>query len=268
MKRNLILLVALIMIGGISCQDKLENLRSADGNISVAVMPIINLTNDGTLNIWQDGIHDILITSLDKKKTYRENLDYEVIEGSIVYPYSTDARPSKILRVPGGSIKNGETVLVSYDYVVRKCSFAEWSIPYCPSSERTYEIMNSVIKNTIETFGPKYIDIGHDEIRGMNRDSRCLKRNLTNAQLLAEDINKLYSMAKTYDPEVKLLMWSDMLNPWHNGGDENYQVQFGGKKGKTSHAIDFIPKDIIILLWNNLWHLRTVLVFLENKMLF
>ncbi len=201
------------------------------------------------INIIRTKESDILITSLDKRKIYQENIDYKIIEGDMSYPYSIDAKPSKILRVPSGSIKNAETALVSYDYVVRKCSFAKWSIPYCPSSQRTYKIMDSAIKETIETFEPNYIDIGHDEIRGMNRDSRCLERNLTNDQLLAEDINRLYSIAKAYDPDIKLLMWSDMLNPWHNGGDENYQVQFGGKKGKTALAIDFIPKDIIILLW-------------------
>lgn len=202
------------------------------------------------INIIRTEESDILITSLDEKKVYKENEDYKVVNGDMSYPYSSDVRPSKILRILNGKIKSGEIVLVSYDYVVRKCSFAEWSIPYCPSSQRTYKIMDSAIKNTIETFGSKYIDIGHDEIRGMNRDSRCLERNLTNAQLLAEDINRLYSIANAYDPDIKLLMWSDMLNPWHNGGDENYQVQFGGKKGKTAPAIDFIPNDIIILLWN------------------
>ena len=106
------------------------------------------------------------------------------------------------------------------------------------------------MKEVISAFKPKYINIGHDEIRGMNRDSRCLRRNLTNAQLLAEDINRLYSIARKYDSDVKLLMWSDMLNPWHNGGNEDYQIQFGGISGKTDPAIDFIPKDIIILLWN------------------
>ena len=40
-----------------------------------------------------------------------------------------------------------------------------------------------------------------------------------------------------------------MLNPWHNGGDEDYQVQFGGIPGRTDLAIDCIPNDIILLLW-------------------
>ena len=45
-------------------QDKLSDIRSSDGRISVAVMPFNNLTNDTILNVWQVGIQDILITSL------------------------------------------------------------------------------------------------------------------------------------------------------------------------------------------------------------
>jgi len=42
----------------------LEKLRSSGERISVAVMPFQNLTNDTTLNVWQNGIQDILITYL------------------------------------------------------------------------------------------------------------------------------------------------------------------------------------------------------------
>lgn len=49
---------------GIFKPNKLENLRSADGRISVAVMPFRNMTNDSTRNFWQEMIQDNLITSL------------------------------------------------------------------------------------------------------------------------------------------------------------------------------------------------------------
>ncbi len=44
-------------------RDKLEKIRSS-GQISVAVMPFQNMTNDTTWNIWQNGIQNELITSL------------------------------------------------------------------------------------------------------------------------------------------------------------------------------------------------------------
>jgi len=46
----------------------LEKLRSSGERISVAVMPFQNMTSDTSLNIWQDGIQDILITSLSNSQ--------------------------------------------------------------------------------------------------------------------------------------------------------------------------------------------------------
>jgi tetratricopeptide (TPR) repeat protein len=45
-------------------RDKLANLRSSDGRITVAVMPFQNMTNDSLWNVWQEGIQNELINSL------------------------------------------------------------------------------------------------------------------------------------------------------------------------------------------------------------
>jgi Predicted integral membrane protein len=45
-------------------RNTLDKLRSSGERISVAVMPFRNITNDSTLNIWQDGIQFNLIASL------------------------------------------------------------------------------------------------------------------------------------------------------------------------------------------------------------
>ncbi len=51
--------------------DTLNKLRTSGERISVAVMPFRNMTNDTTLNIWQDGIQFNLITSLSNSTTLR-----------------------------------------------------------------------------------------------------------------------------------------------------------------------------------------------------
>jgi tetratricopeptide (TPR) repeat protein len=49
-------------------RDALERLRSSGERISVAVMPFRNMTNDTSWNIWQDGIQEILTTSLSNSE--------------------------------------------------------------------------------------------------------------------------------------------------------------------------------------------------------
>jgi hypothetical protein len=202
------------------------------------------------INILRNRETNIKITSLDKKIIYKENVDYQVIDGDLFYPYNEDAKPFKVMRRKEGNIQDGQLVLMSYDYVERRCKFADWSIPYCPSSAITYKLMSETINNVVFYLNPAYINIGHDEIRGMNRDSRCLSRNKTNAELFYEDVNRLYNIIKDCNANIKILMWADMLNPWHNGGNDEYQIQFGGIKGRTDMAIDFIANDIILILWH------------------
>ena len=62
------LIVAIIVFPKIFKRNKLANMRSSDGRISVAVMPFQNMTNDTTWNIWQEGIQDNLITSFSNSE--------------------------------------------------------------------------------------------------------------------------------------------------------------------------------------------------------
>lgn len=222
-----------------------EHFKFVNGE-AVAIKP----TEHTLVNVIRCEDSNIIVTSLDKTKTYKVDVDYKIIEGDISYPFSLNNRPTKITRINSGNIRDGDEVLVSYDYVERKTApWATWTAPYCPSSERTYKIMFNALEDVITALNPKYISIGHDEILGLNRDSRCKKRNLTNAEILANEINRLNDFVKSLNSDIRLMMWDDMVTPWHNGGNENLQVQFGGIPGKTSYAIDLIPNDMIMMVW-------------------
>ena len=60
-----VLLVAFILIRqNFFNGNSIEKLRSSGDRISIAVMPFRNMTNDSTLNVWQDGIQFNLVASL------------------------------------------------------------------------------------------------------------------------------------------------------------------------------------------------------------
>ncbi len=71
---SILILVILIGIAGFLIYKKVDksettnDLISADGRISIAVMPFRNLTNDTIWNIWQEGIQEDLITYLSNNK--------------------------------------------------------------------------------------------------------------------------------------------------------------------------------------------------------
>lgn len=174
---------------------------------------------------------------------YEEGRDYEVIDGQTRHVYRPDAEPYKIKRLPGSRIADGATVYASYDYVSRVNSH---NCPYCPSEPLVAEIMVRAIRNTVACLSPKYVHIGHDEPAQMNTDSRCRTRlvngrRITNAELFAEDVNRLDAAAKEIDPDVRLMMWADAVNPYHNG------LQF--PTDPTADALPLLPKDVILNVW-------------------
>jgi tetratricopeptide (TPR) repeat protein len=61
---TLILIAAILAYPKIFKRDKPESVKSSEGQISIAVLPFQNMTNDTVWNVWQDGIQANLITSL------------------------------------------------------------------------------------------------------------------------------------------------------------------------------------------------------------
>jgi len=65
---TILVIAAIIAYPKIFKRDTLEKLRMSGEGVSVAVMPFQNMTNDTLWNIWQDGIQDILISSLSNSQ--------------------------------------------------------------------------------------------------------------------------------------------------------------------------------------------------------
>ena len=66
----LIIVVLVLVYPKIFKRDTLEDLK-AKGRISVAVMPFQNMTNDKTLNVWQEGVQNEIITTLTNSDELR-----------------------------------------------------------------------------------------------------------------------------------------------------------------------------------------------------
>lgn len=101
---------------------------------------------------------------------------------------------------------------------------------YCPSNERSYEILFDIIDEIIEVFQPKeFVHMGHDEVREIGVCSKCKSKDP--AQLLAQDINRIHDYLASKG--LRMMIWADMLQPV--------------TKYQTPPAIDRIPKDIVLL---------------------
>jgi len=177
----------------------------------------------------------ITLKSADGRKTYVEGQDYRVLPGVTKFIFRPDAEPYRVARIAGGAMADGETVLASYDYASRVNSE---NMPYCPSEPLTRQMMSDALAATIRYLHPRYLHIGHDEPAQMGTDSRCRATGKSNALLFADDITCLRQWARQMDPKVRLMMWADALNPYHNAGVNH-----------TAEAAELIPKDVIQCVW-------------------
>ena len=103
---------------------------------------------------------------------------------------------------------------------------------YCPSLEKSYEIIFDIIDEVAEVLKPDgFIHIGHDEIYQIGLCKRCREKHP--AELLATHITRLHD----HIAELGLgtMMWGDMVQ------------QPPAMKYQTYKAADMIPKDIVML---------------------
>ncbi|MFA9478948.1 hypothetical protein ACERK3_11690 [Phycisphaerales bacterium AB-hyl4] len=168
---------------------------------------------------------------------YEEDVDYEVVDGELEtswhHPEGTvsswsrpnvlDNEPWRIRRLEGGSIQDGETVLVTYDTtrVVR----GQGHGAYCPFSEYTREIQSESIARMTRLmegtgFESKYLNLGLDEIWVLRGDDgRCCSQNdWSNEETFVYEINKIDSEIREHSPNTRLMMWSDMFDPRQTPG--------------------------------------------------
>ena len=78
----ILLITALFVWPGLIGRNNPKRLIAKDGRIPVAVMPFQNMTNDTSLNVWQDGIQTIMVTVLSNSEDLKIR-QREIITGMI-----------------------------------------------------------------------------------------------------------------------------------------------------------------------------------------
>ena len=214
---------------------------------------------DNTLrNIIRTNVTDVEVFSADGSKKYMLGIDY-VVQNPKTLNNADDCNltllnPYVIERLSSGGIPAGAAVLMSYDFLPGKVDVQGHSTPNAFAEPEYYALMDAAIAGTALNFpGLKFLNFNHDEIRGMARDSRSLRSGLSNAELLALDMNTLQaSVHKHLGHNARAMYWDDMVNPDHNGGRYDYQTQEGGgRPGKTDGALlnKLIDKSVLWLSW-------------------
>ncbi len=218
----------------------------------------------GLRNVIRGEGTDIRVTDLTGQKHYKLGTDYEVTSGQQQAKILPSLKPFVIRRLPGGAIAPGETVLVSYDAYYAYALSRYWSSAPCLACERLYtDFYAPAIERVTSLLHPTMLNIDADEIRGFYRDSRLTARFDSNAEAIAYWANRIQRELAQRGPECQLWLWDDMVSPYHNGGIADYQVAYGGRRGRMAEATekDMLDRSLIMDVWwygdewlSQMWH--------------
>ena len=193
---------------------------------------VISLQANNSLdNVVVTDTARVIVQSEDKATTYERGKDFTLDVPELRYPFS-EGDPLGVTFTADSGVKDGDTVLLSYNQAGRE------DVTCCPSEPLYRAFMRKTIHDVIRELKPKYLHIGHDEARFFNRDQRCSDQKMSNEELFVDDIKRMHQYALEADPNVRVMMWDDAINPYQNGPSL-----------KTSDAAKYLPKDIIVNVW-------------------
>ncbi len=114
---------------------------------------------------------------------------------------------------------------------------------FCTSNPETKRILLDIYQEIVDLVKPKYFHIGMDEVRWktdqLPEEQRCkLCTGKDKRDIFADWVTMLHDFFAKQD--IQVMMWGDMVLPWHNGGPP-YQL---------ADTIDRLPKDLIICNWS------------------
>ena len=228
------------------------------------------IQNPGTGTFWLDDIHlirvngglrniirsnpdmDINVTDLSGLTRYKEGTDYKVVNGTIQMKFAWNLKPFEVIRLPGGAIAAGQSVLISYDPYLFSSISSYWSSAPCVAKEELYtKYLFPAIDKILARLNATTINIDLDEVRGFYRDRRMLAKYTSPGDAFANYSNRIDDYLTAKCPGCRLWIWDDMVSPYHNGGDGNYQVAYGGQPGRGADATekDWMTKNVIQDIW-------------------
>lgn len=171
---------------------------------------------------------------------YEEGRDYAVPK--IQYPVTRQGRPAVKLALPPGSrVKSGDRLV--FDCHV-PAIVDGGQVSMCLSEPELYEFLADSARHIEEVLHPKRWYVSMDEFRNGGTCAACRARRMTMGEIYADAVTKVFNIIQKVHPGAEMYIWSDMLDPGHNGVREYYNCL-----GSFEDAWKGIPKDIVIGCW-------------------
>lgn len=201
------------------------------------------------VNVLRRDACPLVVKSADGAVVYDEGKDYLPVKdpklGLEPFPgeYSFAHAGAELRTAPGSRIKSGDRLLVSWYHPVIihgeqvTCSLVD---------PKVFDLLADQARRVNELLRPKTWFMAHDEIRVAGWCRLAERSGKTPGQLLADNARRCVDIIRRLDPKARVVVWSDMFDPYHNAVDGYYLVN-GSLKGSW----EGLPKDVVIANWNS-----------------
>ena len=171
---------------------------------------------------------------------YVEGRDY--ICPKCVRPRGHEPMPPAEFELPAGSaIREGtKLVLDCYSPAV----VDENQVSTCISDPSLYELVSNSVALVEKILSPAKWHLSMDEFRNGGTCASCRAKNMTMAQIYGEAVTKVFNTIRGVHPGAEVHIWSDMLDPNHNGMERYYNC-----RGSFKDAWRCVPKELVVDCW-------------------
>jgi hypothetical protein len=207
----------------------------------------------GLVNVLRRPGAPLLVAGADGKTAYDEGKDFEAIKdpklGMVPYAggYSVWHEAPPVAITAGGRLKDGQKLLLNYYH---PALIYDGSVMCCMNEAKVYEILKWQAAQVHKHLQPDGYFMAHDEIRTQGWDLSCMKRRMTAAEILADNVKKCTEILDREDAGKPIYDWSDMFDPYHNAGKTGryYLVKGEGPWSTSWTGLD--PK-VTVVNWNS-----------------
>ncbi len=193
----------------------------------------------GPINVLTRPTTPVKVASEDGAVTYAEGRDYAPLEDPRFNFYSVDREAPSLRLLPGGRIRDGERLRVSWFHPM---VINESQVTVCMGEPALYAIYEEEARLLGERLRPRRVLLNMDEIRMGGTCPACRGRDL--GALLGECVTRQVEALRRHNPGVEVCIWSDMFDPNHNAHGDYYLAE-GDFAGSWRH----VPKDLVMAVW-------------------
>lgn len=215
--------------------------------VNTGWLNLIRDTNYSRLNYPPDHFHGV-----EQNSSHQDTADGEILEKEEVADLARWVKRYRVELIPElPSFTHSYYLLASHKELAAVPQH-KWPDTYCPSNEKSYQLLFDVYDEYIDLLKPKMIHIGHDELfTPLDTTEQCDDKDI--GELYGRDVKMIHDHLAARG--VKVALWGDMLLESVRGKGTQKRVAPDGwaysvAGGMTPEQVRrLIPKDVLVFNW-------------------